>query len=485
MTISHTVRWRDCPSLWTSLMARAVADALPVCAATLGTTTLLVGLPHIPTALTLSCISLALQRAAHAAGSLAIVPAQRAVCDSLRYVLHHTLLRKLAPTLLAEAAPLLRMLERMETQRQFAAEGMFAVDGAERLCLTTPDGVNLDAVVFGRGDPGLPFVVAVLGNGENFEFRADLLGLRTRGFGLLLFNYRGVGASGGAMTTRWGATIDTASAIAYVQSCGVPQHRIIVLGHSIGGAFGVAAACHFPRVCVVSDRSFGRLSTVAQHVLAPWAVSATSTATAASDSARHTPAAAAAQSSRSTSTSRASSWKSSAVRAGVRILLAVCSWELDSAADWRRWSTAALAGPQQQAAHASAAAAAAGAAAHSPPPRGVIISSRWDGVIPVIAQLGHSLLQSGEQNERSPSASASSAPPWCEMLLAPNSNARRGGASSSSSTVSHYDDIAAAIAANLPISSDEHNRGFTPREEDRLCTALLRYMHGETLPPRL
>lgn len=86
---------------------------------------------------------------------------------------------------------------------------------------------------------------------------------------VLLFDYRGVGASGGT-ASRSGCVIDTAAAVAFAHAVlGFPQERILLFGHSIGGAFSAEAAPFFPHIGIVNDRSFGRLSEVAWYTLAP------------------------------------------------------------------------------------------------------------------------------------------------------------------------------------------------------------------------
>ena len=422
--------WSDCGSLLPHLLRRAAADALP--ALSLGGLAYASSLMSAPSAVVAVGLTLAAQRGVHAGVSLALMPAQRAVATALRYLLGHPLALRYAGGTVTDLLPLLRLLERLEMQAALAGPVLLAAGGAdtERLRLLTPDGVALDGVLFGgrqlESGTARGVVVACLGNGEHWEFRSDLLALRSRGYALLLFNYRGVGGSGGAMTTRWGAVIDAATALSFcMKTRGVSPTRVIMLGHSIGGAFGLEAAGCFPSgVMVVSDRSFSSMSRAATAFVAPWAVD---------DSHPEKPAA----------------WIALVVRGALRVAVDyAAAWECDGVAAWKRW--AATTTPPWNDAAVAAAAAAAAVSGGGPPvhPCGIVLSSRYDSMVPPSVQLDGALRAEAAR------VGGGGLPPWCSVELD-------------------------------RVGSDEHNRGLTRGEEGALCTLFDRHIAGLPLPERM
>lgn len=84
----------------------------------------------------------------------------------------------------------------------------------------------------------------------------------SHGYAVLTINYRMVGESVGPLSSV-GPIIDAATALAYcVHILNVQPQRIVLFGHSIGGAFAAETATLFPQVYVVSDRSFDSLTSV-------------------------------------------------------------------------------------------------------------------------------------------------------------------------------------------------------------------------------
>ena len=267
----------------------------------------------------------ALQASAHRIGALIIMPSGRAI---VAWLLWAQRLSAAPPRLLlrlrdgaswarvasgcGEALQQLRAAGHDDAARSGARAALLRMPGAEALALTSPDGVELDGVVLGRAawaEGRLRGALLYLGgNAEFYETQGPLLARYAGAHALLAvaLNVRGIGRSGARCgVTRDGAITDAATALAYlIHGCGVPPRAVVVLGHSIGGALGAAAAAVFPGVCLISDRSFGRLSDVALWALAEGASSA---------SARDT-----------------------AARAGVRALVRhVALWEIDAAEAWR------------------------------------------------------------------------------------------------------------------------------------------------------
>jgi len=132
-------------------------------------------------------------------------------------------------------------------------------------------------------------VVRINGNAEAWELQAPgLSALYTAaGVNFLVVNFRGVGRSRfpralgserlgvaaavlGSRRALSAAVLDTWSVVQFVlRALGVPEPRVAVVGHSIGGALAAALLAQRPlRVALCSSRSFARLLPVAAH-LAP------------------------------------------------------------------------------------------------------------------------------------------------------------------------------------------------------------------------
>lgn len=451
----YAVRWAQLPGLRGRLLLQAAqARAAPLA--------LLCGLHYVAAgrlswwaAGVYAALTLAVQAAAHAAASLPILPAQRRTCDTVSWLAEHKLLNRLMGGAAREhLAPLVSMLGAMRSSLGPLREGLLGVPGVERLALRTPDGVVLDGVIArdAAGGGRRPAILYLGGNGEHYEFRADLLlsAYRRRGYAVALVNYRGVGCSGGT-ASRDGAVVDAASALAYlVHGCGYDPRQVAVLGHSIGGAFAAEAARAFPGVLVISDRSFANLSGVALYQIAPEAVEGPAAVT----------------------------WVGTAARWAVRALIRhVALWELDAVAHWGTlpagsklvaWSPAdaVIPLPAQLAAALEA--------------RGADISGGGGGGGHV---LGGGPASSAAAAASSPSSSSSAAGPdavvdTAFMRLAlpplPGVSARRHGVAVDLPSHQH-----APPGGEEP---DAHNRAFTPDEERRLFAAIERYAAGEPLP---
>jgi pimeloyl-ACP methyl ester carboxylesterase len=182
----------------------------------------------------------------------------------------------------------------------------------EAISITTPDGCVIDGVIAGRHDAARmnSAIVYLGGNGEYYEFRADLLDdFAASPHMVVLFNYRGVSASTGRVI-RHGAVIDVCSVVAFlIHQVQVPADRIILLGHSIGGTYAAEAAVCMPGPMCINDRSFGRVSATAVFHVAPRAASGRFA---------------------DTTTAKLVRWV-------IRLFIAnVALWELDTVQHWRR-----------------------------------------------------------------------------------------------------------------------------------------------------
>ena len=84
-------------------------------------------------------------------------------------------------------------------------------------------------------DIGKGLVIVFGGNGELFEMSQWPGPVLAGGFSVLLANFRGIGRSQGH-STKVGLLQDAASVIDFaINGLQVPAHKIILLGHSLGG----------------------------------------------------------------------------------------------------------------------------------------------------------------------------------------------------------------------------------------------------------
>lgn len=211
--VAFAAAWSDLGSLRGALLLRRAAAGAPA-AAVLAIAALGAWPPtpaRVALGLLLALATLGAQRVLHTAASLAVMPSQRATA-ALAAALAA---QRAVPRLAALAAPGARALAAMEARRDAGRRQLLAhAAGAERVVLRAPDGVLLDALVAGGGRGHAArraWIIYLGGNGEHVENRADLLLYVARGYGVLLLNYRGVGDSGGGVTTRDGAVTDVAT----------------------------------------------------------------------------------------------------------------------------------------------------------------------------------------------------------------------------------------------------------------------------------
>ena len=105
--------------------------------------------------------------------------------------------------------------------------------------LVARDGTPVRALEL-PGPPGGPIIVDFHNNRETAESRiVPARALRALGFGVLLVEYRGFGASRGKEATEQGLYLDAEAALDMLAGRGVPVDRLVLLGTSLGT--GVAA----------------------------------------------------------------------------------------------------------------------------------------------------------------------------------------------------------------------------------------------------
>jgi fermentation-respiration switch protein FrsA (DUF1100 family) len=109
-------------------------------------------------------------------------------------------------------------------------------------------------------------VLVFNGNGGNRAYRAPLAeALRRRGFGVLLFDYRGYGGNAGTPSEA-GLTADARAARAYAASRGdADPSRLIYFGESLGAAVAVRLAAEHPPAALILRSPFTSLADIGGH----------------------------------------------------------------------------------------------------------------------------------------------------------------------------------------------------------------------------
>ena len=134
--------------------------------------------------------------------------------------------------------------------------------GARDVTLTTEDGVQLAAWYLPAGR-GAPHVLVASGNAGHRGVRAPLArALAERGLSVLLFDYRGYGGNPGAPSERGLARDVRAARQFLVEQLGVPPHRLLYFGESLGAAVVTELATEHPPAGLVLRSPFVDLASV-------------------------------------------------------------------------------------------------------------------------------------------------------------------------------------------------------------------------------
>jgi fermentation-respiration switch protein FrsA (DUF1100 family) len=132
--------------------------------------------------------------------------------------------------------------------------------GVAERWFTTADGVRLHAWHAVAPD-GAPTLVWSHGNAGNIAGRAPVLhALADRGLGVLAYDYRGYGKSGGRPSEA-GVYRDVEAAY---DSVALPGARIVAFGESLGGAVSIHLATVRPCAAVVVVSTFTTMNDVAR-----------------------------------------------------------------------------------------------------------------------------------------------------------------------------------------------------------------------------
>jgi fermentation-respiration switch protein FrsA (DUF1100 family) len=132
--------------------------------------------------------------------------------------------------------------------------------GIEERWLTATDGVRLHAW-YAVAPDGAPTLVWSHGNAGNIAGRATILqALAARGLGVLAYDYRGYGKSGGTPSEA-GVYRDVEAAY---DALALPGGRIVAFGESLGGAVSIHLASVRPCAAVVVVSTFTTMRDVAR-----------------------------------------------------------------------------------------------------------------------------------------------------------------------------------------------------------------------------
>ena len=169
----------------------------------------------------------------------------------------------------------LRWLESLMTfrpDRMTEAERNFTPEGAESVWFNSADGTHLHGWFFeSQSGPETATIIFFHGNGGNIG-NVGWLGQRfaKRGFDVLLFDYRGYGASDGVAANEADLYADGDAAVAFLRNAkGANPDRIILYGQSLGTAIVSDVASRGVFGAVVLESGFSSASSVAASVL-PW-----------------------------------------------------------------------------------------------------------------------------------------------------------------------------------------------------------------------
>lgn len=169
----------------------------------------------------------------------------------------------------------LRTLESLMTfhpSRMSAKEMKSTHDGAETVWFNSADGTKLNGFYFkSHSKPEVATIIFFHGNGGNIT-DVSWLGQRfaKHGFNVLLFDYRGYGASEGIAGDESGLYADGDAAVAFlVNEKKLRPQQIILYGHSLGTAVATDVASRGQFGALVLESGFSSASSLATTAV-PW-----------------------------------------------------------------------------------------------------------------------------------------------------------------------------------------------------------------------
>lgn len=157
-------------------------------------------------------------------------------------------------------------------ERLSAQERKSPPEGAEVVWFNSADGTRLNGWFFkSESSPVIATIVFFHGNGGNIS-NVGWLGQRfaKHGFNILVFDYRGYGASDGVAADESGLYADGDAAVAFVtKEKEIRPEQIILYGHSLGTTVAADVAFRGKYGAVVLESGLSSASSVATSAL-PW-----------------------------------------------------------------------------------------------------------------------------------------------------------------------------------------------------------------------
>lgn len=143
-------------------------------------------------------------------------------------------------------------------------------EGAEDVWLTTSDNVRLNAWLFrSRRQPCMATIIYFHGNGGNIS-NVGWVGenLASRGFDVLLVDYRGYGRSDGEVDGERELNLDGDAAYDYiVNTLGVRPEKVVLYGQSLGTTVAVDVASRRPCGAVILESGLSSAADMAAEIL--------------------------------------------------------------------------------------------------------------------------------------------------------------------------------------------------------------------------
>jgi fermentation-respiration switch protein FrsA (DUF1100 family) len=156
--------------------------------------------------------------------------------------------------------------------RMSAAEREMTPQGAENVWFNSADGTRLNGWFFeSQAGPEIATIIFFHGNGGNIT-NIGWLGQRfaKQGFDVLLFDYRGYGASDGVAADEADLYADGDAAVKFVMDHKKARpEQIVLYGHSLGTAIVADVASRGKFGAVILESGFSSASSVATAAL-PW-----------------------------------------------------------------------------------------------------------------------------------------------------------------------------------------------------------------------
>jgi fermentation-respiration switch protein FrsA (DUF1100 family) len=141
--------------------------------------------------------------------------------------------------------------------------GALARLGVREVAVPTADGLSLLAWYL-PPEGERPVIVYFHGNDGHVGYRANRVERFAReGYGVLMLEYRGYDGNPG-VPSEAGLFEDAAAALRFVAAQGVPAHRIVLYGESLGTGVAVWAATTHPVGAVVLESPYTSIAAAAQ-----------------------------------------------------------------------------------------------------------------------------------------------------------------------------------------------------------------------------